>query len=213
MRNILLGLVLANLLLLAWHRWIAPQEVDVPDLSTKVPTLVLMPGSQQISPERLDQGVNSAGSSRQCMKIGPFVDDEQANDVGFQLAAGGFTVSQTSQEGQAWVGHWVQIEDLGSREQATRLLRRLTNGGLADAYIVESDETRKISLGVFREQDRAARVAAEALQLGIEATISDRFRPATEYWLEVISNQGGVDLSEFQLVTSQILRSERIACW
>lgn len=211
MRNILLGLILANLLLLAWHRWIAPEDVEVPDLSVKVPTLVLMPENQKRPLEVLDQDVNDS-ASRQCMKIGPFVESEQANDLGFQLAAGGYTVSQTSQEGQAWVGHWVQIEDLDSREQATRLLRQLTNGGLTDAYIVESDETRKISLGVFREPERAERITAEALKLGINATISDRYRPATEYWLEVISNQGSVDLSEFQLVTSQILRSEHVAC-
>lgn len=211
MRNILLGLILANLLLLAWHRWVAPEEVDVPDISTKVPKLILMPGNQEVPVGEFAQRENRPGNN-QCMKIGPFVDDEHANDLGFQLAAGGYTVSQTSQEGQAWVGHWVQIEDLGSREYAARLLRQLTNAGLTDAYIVESDETRKISLGVFREQDRAERVAGEALKLGIEATISDRYRPATEYWLEVISNQGGVDLSDFQLVTSQILRIEPVPC-
>ena len=213
MKNILLGLILANVLLLAWHRWIAPEEIEVLDTrTTQVPTLILMSGRQKPRAAVPILEDDAPDTRRQCLRVGPFVDSEQANAVGYQLAGAGYSVSQTSREGQAWVGHWVQVEDLASRDRAVRILRQLTDGGLSDAYIVESDQVRKISLGVFRDQERAERTAAKAIALGVEATISDRFRPATEYWLEVVSDRGGVDLREFQLETSQILRSERVSC-
>ncbi len=212
MKNILLGLLLANVLLLAWHRWIAPEEIEAIDTRTTVPTLILMSGRQ--GPREAPALLQDAAleTARQCLRVGPLVDSEQANAVAHQLAGAGYSVSQTSREGRAWVGHWVQVENLASRELAARVLRTLTEGGLSDAYIVESDQVRKVSLGVFRDRERAERTAARAIALGVEATISDRFRPATEYWLEVVSDRGVIDLTEFQLDTSQILRGERVSC-
>jgi len=210
MKNVLLVLVLANILLLAWHRWITPREV-APRAGTTVPTLILMTGRGDpgaASPAR----ENTRNATRRCARIGPFVDAGQASAAGLQLTGAGYSVAQTSREGRVWVGHWVQIDHPGSRGDAGALLKRLIKGGLGDAYIVETEGTRRISLGVFRDESRAEHVAAQAARLGTEPTISDRYRPATEYWLQVASERGAPDLSRLQLETSRILRSEPVDC-
>jgi hypothetical protein len=122
-------------------------------------------------------------------------------------------VRTSSQSGEIWVGNWVQVEGLADRAAAERAMDRLADRGLKDAYIVTADAGYKISLGVFRSPERAAKVAEEADNAGLRATITDRYRTGTEYWL-AIRHQAGrpPDLRELAKESTQILRVEPLDC-
>jgi hypothetical protein len=70
-----------------------------------------------------------------------------------------------------------------------------------------------ISLGVFRDPDRADRVASAARQLGFEVGIRDRYRPGVEQWL-VIRPRAGQSLmpADLGLAGDRIMRTEPAPC-
>ncbi len=217
MRNLFLGLLLANLLVAGWQLWIVPDEVAATvleaggkdaELVLALPAVGNQPARVAKAPGR-DQG---AGGGR-CYRIGPLADAGVADAVRRRLQREGITVSQNSAEGQIWVGHWVQIPNAGTRQQAEATVSRLTAGGLPDAYILDTAGTISISLGVFRDRQRAEKVAADARRLGLQPLISDRHRPGVQYWLLATVPSGRpAALPDVAGDSGQILRSEPVPC-
>ncbi len=217
MRNIVLGLLLANLLLLAWYAWIVPPDVEFPaaDDSRTEPELVLVerenrPAGQADSVA--DRQISLAPGG-QCVRLGPFAEEQAADTVRRQLVERDLDVTRSSQDGEIWLGHWVQLLNLGTREKALKAVERLSGAGLVDAYIVQSSPTYNISLGVFRNRELADNVSGLAAGLGLNPVMTDRFRSGTEYWLTVeLQGVPALALGDIQLETSQILRTEVVAC-
>jgi len=217
LKNICLGLLLVNLLVLAWSRWVVP---DVPQGNLISPQrehgLLLMSRSNDNGES--DDGLAVQGGGDQaaeirCIRVGPFAEGDVADSVGRQLSRRGFRVGRSSQEGEIWIGHWVQLENLDSIESAQAALTRLIDGGLPDAYVVQTEPTARISLGVFRNRERAENVAGIARKMNFVPVMTDRFRPGTEHWLRVdLNTDEELQLSDIQLETSQILRTENIRC-
>jgi hypothetical protein len=219
-RNIILPLILANLLVLAWTKWISPGEVTEPthlagrDAGPRETRLVLY------APARVRSNVSAAAPSlmpaaaaRRCQRIGPFDDTERAASIANQLGGRGLTVDIETETGEIWVGQWVQIMDLGSAAGAREAVTRLTGVGIKDTYVVRTEPTIDISLGVFRGQDGADQVIGLARQAGLEPTGTDRYRSGTQYWVTVdLLGAHSLDLTDVQGPSSQILRSETVAC-
>ena len=87
-----------------------------------------------------------------------------------QYAGGGMRTSIRATTGQIFVGHWVQIRNVADRGSGNQMLETLREGGLADAYLVETEEEGlKISLGLFGELARAERIELQAKSLGLPA--------------------------------------------
>jgi hypothetical protein len=89
-------------------------------------------------------------------------------------------------QGQIFVGHWVQIRNVESNEVGNAMLARLHEGGLTDAYLVDTDdEGLKISLGLFGDVSRAERVELQAKSLELPADITPRTREGTVFFVDI----------------------------
>jgi len=219
-RNIILPLLLANLLVLAWSKWISPGEVVDPaqlagrDVESRETRLVLYSPARS-RPEVVDTAVSltPVAAARRCQRIGPFDDTGRAASIATQLGGRGLNAEIEQETGEIWVGQWVQIMDLGSAAGAREAMNRLTGVGIKDAYVVRNEPTIDISLGVFRGQDGVDRVIGLAREAGLEPIGTDRYRAGTQYWVNVdLLNAQSLDLSDVQGPASQILRSETVAC-
>lgn len=234
MRNLFLLLVLANLGLLGWQRWIAPREDPAvsPEAERKeLPSLILAPkpeaprpapaaaapsagaGQTALAPASPDAMAPAAESAR-CVSVGPFRDQSEAGEAAAALRAGGFAPRQRLAAGQVWVGHWVYLPAFSSRAEARTTLNNLKRRGVADSYIVPSGAERNaVSLGVFAERDRAERRVVEVSALGYAPRIADRHRSGAVYWVDTDLDAGAsLSVEDLATVPGRILRLEVIDC-
>lgn len=196
MRNLLLILLLANILYFMWG-WFArdeePPGVAIVDESDLGPPLAVSPmpeadviasvGAVLGSGEKSDL---AAVVGRACVTIGPFRDRDDADDAQTRYAAEGMQTEIRAGTGQYFVGHWVQIRNVPSRDESNRMLRVLKEGGLADAYPVDTeDEGLKISLGLFGNLESAEKIELQAQSLGFDADISARTSEGEVHWVDV----------------------------
>jgi hypothetical protein len=220
-RNLFLALVLANLLVGAWQLWIVPGEVPATALASpsKEAELALVtadpPATRGERPAGLAETLppGPAATGGQCFRIGPLAEGGAADAVRKRLQREGISVSQSSEDGQIWVGHWVQIPNAGNRQQAEAAVSKLDAGGLPDAYVLDVAGSISISLGVFRDRQRADKVVADAQRLGFQPVVTDRHRPGVQYWLLANVPAGrSAALPDMGRESGQILRSERVPC-
>jgi hypothetical protein len=222
-KNLFLALLLANLLFLGWQHWIAPPDGPAGRLLSSGPEPDITPmGMAAKSPAQggaaqapgSGEGPGPVGSANgRCLRIGPIADGEMADTLRARLAGQGFDAATAAEEGQIWVGHWVQLESVASREEADRIAARLAAGGLPDAYVLQTSPPFSISLGVFRDRDRAAKVAAAAAQLGFRPQTTDRYRAGIQYWLTAAVPPGrALPLDELARESGQILRADQVTC-
>ena len=220
MRNLIFGLLLVNLLLLAWGRWIVAPDVDDPRAyaGATEARLVLLEragGAAGIGNEAVIPVVTEG---ERCFRLGPFPTADAAAAVGDRLSARGAPVEQASEPGQIWVGHWVQLLDLPSDEAARQAVNGLVGGGIRDAYIYSREPTIDISLGVFRGREGAENVVRVARGLGYPVEMTDRFRDGIAWWIETRApadglSEGPPDLADLPVPRSgsgaaQIIRVE-----
>ncbi len=196
MKNILLALLLANILYFIWGMF--SEGSDVPGVVVIEESELGPPLSvaQQPRPEVVESVGAVLGSGkpsdlvaivgRSCVTIGPLTDDNDADAAETRYADEGMRVSQRSATGDIFIGHWVQIKNVASRDESNRMLEALKVGGLADAYPVETeDEGRKISLGLFGSLDSAEKIEIQAKSLGFNAYISPRVREGMIYFVDI----------------------------
>lgn len=148
-----------------------------------------------------------------CVSVGPFRELSQAATAGATLREQGLEPIQRAGEGDIWVGYWVYIEQIPSVARANEILALLRDNGIADSYVIpSSDSGTLISLGVFTEITRAGRRREEVRALGHDATISDRTRRATVYWIDVMLPLGDtLDFEQLQ-PAGRIIRLEQRPC-
>ncbi len=215
-RNLIMALLLANFLLLAWGRWIvAPDAPDATSFgATTEPQLELI-----ARPGRTDAA--SAPGDARCFRLGPFSSADAAMAVDTRLSARGLLVNRSSELGKIWVGHWVQILALPSMEIARQVVKKLVSGGIGDAYIFSREPTVDISLGVFRGRQGADDVIRVARKFGYSPVSTDRFRDGIEHWVEIeLSANGSAappDLADLRIGLAdsgqaQIIRIEEQSC-
>jgi hypothetical protein len=194
MRNLLLLLVLANILYFIWQMVTEePPEtgVAIVEVSQLGPPLQLSRTAEPATSVGAMLGASgqmdlAAVVGRSCVSIGPFTSSPDAQRVFLDYQNEGMRTSVRSTEGQVFVGHWVQIRDIPDRETGNQMIARLAAGGLADAYLVPTDdEGLKISLGLFGEMSRAERVELQADSLDMNAEISQRMRDETVYYVDI----------------------------
>ena len=222
MKNLFLALLLANLLFLGWQHWIAPPDVPAMRLLSPSPEQDITPAAtvagsagkgSRVQPAPANGPQTASSTAGRCIRIGPIADGQMADMLRARLAGKGFEARTAAEEGQIWVGHWVQLESVASREEADRLATRLAAGGLPDAYVLQTSPPFSISLGVFRDRDRADKVAAAAAQLGFRPQTTDRYRAGIQYWLTAAIPAGqAVPLDELGRESGQILRADQVTC-
>lgn len=224
MRNLFLVLLLANLLFLGWRYWVAPTEVPANRLlaAGKEPAIEALnrpvagpqdPRRSTATPSGSRRSQLPVPANSRCVRVGPIVEGALAQTVRARLSRAGFDAAASAEEGQIWVGHWVQLDSVATREEADQAVARLAAGGLPDAYVLQTSAPYSISLGVFRDRARADNVAATAARLGFRPQTTDRFRVGTQYWVNVILPAGrSLPLDALGQESGQILRAEQVVC-
>ena len=228
MRNTFLALVLANLGFAAWAAWFAGPPAAAPvgaSAGLRGITLIseLADGAvetiEDVQPEPVTEpprlaaadapGLAAAG----CVSVGPFQELAQASAAQGILRDQGFTPNQRVVDGEVWVGYWVHLADIPTRDEANEILAVLRENDISDSYIVPgAEESQIISLGVFSEINRAASVRQRVRALGYEPTVADRSRGATLYWIDVTAAAGQtIDLEALQ-PPGRINRLEQRRC-
>lgn len=187
-------LLLANLLFLAWSRWVAP---SVPFPGTPTPSAT---GTQAIrllreappAPSQSTAGAESGAAGAACVSAGPFLERVQAEAAAQRLLELGFESRLRESTDEVTVGQWVHVPHLATPEDAANALAALKAAGLADAAVVnDGSPGNTVSVGVFGDPARAQQAVETARKAGFAAEVSDRTRPADVWWLDVDRQQNG----------------------
>lgn len=226
MRALALLLIIVNLAYLGWAALIdtrepmpEPQPVDPSVqklvLASERAAATSSTPAEQAASRRPAASAQLGGAT--CVSIGPFQDLTTAAQATATLKSAGNESRQRMEQGEVWVGYWVHVPGFAKHEDAERAMARLKQQGIADVYIsLSGGETSSsvISLGVFRESDRAQRLLAEAKSLGFAAQIADRTRSGTVYWVDVETDQSNpqFDFASLGAQPGKILRLEQRPC-
>ncbi|WP_173586135.1 SPOR domain-containing protein, partial [Methylogaea oryzae] len=91
-----------------------------------------------------------------------------AQALGQHLAAGAEGASVEHKSGKAEIGYWV-LSPAATVEAARANKRQLAEKGVADTVVVnEGEHALGVSLGYFKDKNRADKLRAEAQAKGIE---------------------------------------------
>ncbi|MEJ2298544.1 MAG: SPOR domain-containing protein, partial [Woeseiaceae bacterium] len=123
---------------------------------------------------------------RSCVTIGPFRVSGDADTAVLEYANQGMKAAIRTEQGQIFVGHWVQIRNVSDVATANEMLDKLQAGGLSDSYLVSTeDEGLKISLGLFGDKERAEKVELQARSMDLPADITPRMREGTVFFVDI----------------------------
>ncbi|HZD54234.1 MAG TPA: SPOR domain-containing protein [Woeseiaceae bacterium] len=221
MRNLLLLLLLANILYFIWETTTEepPEEgVEIIDASGIGPPLPLVNNHRQAAlasvGEAAESGSLLVNLSSACVSIGPFANSAEAERVLADYRNEGMRGKVRSTQGQLFVGHWVQITDVPSRDVGNEMLKRLVAAGLNDAYLISTEEEGlKISLGLFDDRERAERVELQAESLDLPAVITPRTRDAIVFFVDLglLPGRGASAMIE-RFGEDKVLLREKATC-
>ena len=203
MRNIFLLLVLANLGFAAWYFWFnepAPdvrsaRYTDVPGISlvSELEELPSAPATTlDVVPSPAEDilaplAVPSVAPAERCVGIGPFSDLDRFDAAMTILRAAAYDPVQRTENGDVWLGYWVYLDNVTTQGQADTLGSALAESGVEDTYFDPSGEEGDVlSLGLFRELERAETVREQVLVAGFDPVMVDRTRPGTLYWADLV---------------------------
>jgi len=128
----------------------------------------------------------NAAPARRCVTVGPFNDGPRAARALELLQSRGFHPHERSDEAAVAKGYWVFVGGLKSASEETQVLRRLQTSGLADAQAMpDSDQGRRVSVGLFSERAGAERRARAVRNLGLDAEIEPRRTADAPRWVDV----------------------------
>jgi hypothetical protein len=199
LRALFLLLLLANLLFLAWTRWVAPTGSPTPSSASAV--------ESPLRPIRLRQEVQAAGTApmgttpaatdagiaaASCVSVGPYADQAQADAAAAALQRMGFAARLRTATDEVRVGAWVRVIDLATPADASNAQVALQAAGLAGATVVPDDVSLNVvSVGVYADPQRAAEVADSVTRAGFKPQLSDRLRTMDVFWLDVDRQANG----------------------
>ena len=196
MRNILLALLVANILFFLYGKYVEdPPEFGVAEVaeSDLGPPLKLSDTTVAEAATSVGAVLGSGRPSdlaavvgRSCVTVGPFKNNTDADGALADFESEGMRATVRATDGQVFMGHWVQIRDVPDRPTGNQMIATLTEGGIGEAYMVETeDEGLKISIGLFGEMTGAERMELEVESLGLSADITRRMRDSTVFFVDI----------------------------
>lgn len=196
MKNLLLLLLLANILYFMWGMFAdngAEPGIAIVDESALGPPLNATANRDAGAAASVGAVLGSGEPSdlaavvgRSCVTIGPFRSTEDADRAKMEYAGEGMRAASRSGQGQIFIGHSVSVQNVPTREEGRKMLSRLHEGGLGDAFIVGNDEEGySISLGIFGNQSNAERVELQAKSIGFDVAVSPMTRDAAVFFVDI----------------------------
>jgi hypothetical protein len=175
-RAALFVLVGLNLAFFAWSRWLVPKEAQLPE-------------SPKVDAPRLQLAQDSmpaASGDGTCVTVGPFASNDLAARARQTLTDSGYPSNPREEATNVLEGFWVYLEAPSTAAAERRLLERLKRGGIDDAQAVgELGAARRISLGVFTDEARAAAQSERVAKLQLLPQIEAREKQGTAIWLDL----------------------------
>jgi hypothetical protein len=120
-----------------------------------------------------------------CVTVGPFATNELAARARQTLTDSGYPSVPREVETRVLDGYWVYLEAPPTEAGERRLLERLRRGGIADAQAIGELGARRISLGIFSEESRAASQSERVAKLQLLPQIEAREKPSSSIWLDL----------------------------
>jgi hypothetical protein len=119
-----------------------------------------------------------------CGTLGVFEKRSQAELVSVRLLAEKGKTEITAESSNQQAGFWVLIPPQENRAAAIAIAKRLEQAGITDLWRFTSGElAHAISLGLFRDLERAEARSDKINQMGFETEVRPRYREQTQYWL------------------------------
>ena len=119
-----------------------------------------------------------------CRTVGFLETRSEAEIVSVSLRALGLRPDLESETSNQQAGIWVLIPPQATRRDAIDISNRLERDGVSDLWRFTSGElVHAISLGLFRNEERAEARKKEITGLGYEVIVKPRYRQKTKYWL------------------------------
>lgn len=164
-----------------------PDEPVEPADITEKPLLEEMPPQDKRPPEAEKPAPETVAMTEQmprCETIGVFEKRTQAELLSVQLRALGLKPDIASETANEQAGFWVLIPPQSSRDQAIGIAHRLEEAGVEDLWRFTSGSlAHAISLGLFRDEERAIARRDKIAALGFNPEVKPRYRESTRYWL------------------------------
>jgi hypothetical protein len=186
-RLLTLILIVANVLYFAWAHWAGSNRTELTSvpMSARAPKPRAPPAPPPPPP---------------CATLGPFGSDSQAEAAQRALEGGGWGVLRRASTSQVNDGYWVHIDNLASPVDQARVVNRILRAGIKDAFAMPDDELHRVSVGIFKEEDRAEDRAARVQRLKLDAVVTERLKDQPVFWLDV-PGVAAQTLSDGRLVT------------
>ena len=156
-------------------QWLAPGEAQMP-VSPKVNAPPL---------ELVNEARPRAAGTGNCVTVGPFPSNELAVRARQTLSDSGYPSTPREVTTREFDGYWVYLESPPTEAGERRLLDRLKKGGVADAQAVGDLGSRRISLGIFSDEGRAAAQSEKVAKLQLLPQIEAREKDGTAIWLDL----------------------------
>jgi hypothetical protein len=171
-RLLTLILIVANVLYFAWSHWAGGNRTEL----TAVPMTARAPKPK---------APPSPPPPPPCSTLGPFQADALAESAQRALEGGGWGVQRRSSTMQVIDGYWVHIDNLASPLDQARVVNRILRAGIEDAFAMPDDAQHRVSVGIFKDEDRAEDRAARVQRLKLDAVVTERKKDQQVFWLDV----------------------------
>lgn len=123
--------------------------------------------------------------SRSCYTLGPFRDLDVLRGLTREIKSYVVAADFRGREEKEQYLYWVYIKPEKSLEEAIQTGERLKTNKIKDFYVIrEGDNVNGVSLGRFRNKDRASRLAKKVAKLGFDVQTDPLYKTYTVYWLD-----------------------------
>jgi len=128
--------------------------------------------------------IASASPGARCRSLGPFEDLNLANLAAERLRARGITPHDRTADTPNPNVYWVYIGELTS-EMQRHAIQTLNAAGIRDAVsMTQPEQSDRVSVGVFADQQHAVKRAEQVRALGFKPTLGLRQKTVSAHWLD-----------------------------
>ncbi|KOR30434.1 hypothetical protein TI04_05875 [Achromatium sp. WMS2] len=182
--------ILIIVLLLAMNMWVffwgyqqhTPKYIPPPLVTAEIPSIKLL--SEEINVGITDKRTNKL----QCVKVGPFDNQQDAIEANTNLEQAGHNTELETKANKRNSGFWVLIKI--TEDQVRPTLEKLGRAGIMDAWrLPDGPFAGMLSLGLHSERSNAESQRNILHQKGFNATVEPRVIEIPSYWIRANYSQ------------------------
>jgi hypothetical protein len=163
----------------------APASLSVSTESASESTPESTPAKESADVTTESAATDKPLQGRNCYTLGPFRDLDVLRSLTREIKPYVVATDFRGSEEKEQSLYWVYIKPEKSFEDAMQTGERLKENKIKDFYVIrEGDNINGISLGHFRNKDRALRLAKKVTKLGFDVEADPVYKTYTVYWLD-----------------------------